>query len=239
MNSIIHRASTRGIANFGWLKSRHTFSFGNYYDPDRMGFGKLRVINDDIVSPSQGFGTHPHENMEIISIPISGSLKHKDTMGNDFVIGSEEIQVMSAGTGIAHSEYNNSKSEDVHFLQIWVLPLHNNIEPQYDQKRFDLNERKNKIQLIVSPDGRENSVRINQNAFFSLVDLEKSKTITYEKKNLEHGVYVFMIDGDINVNLANENISLQSRDGLGVVSTDDLSFNASEYSKILIIEVPL
>jgi len=177
----LHKADTRGIANHGWLNSHHTFSFASYFNPERMGFGTLRVINDDVVAPSMGFGTHPHQNMEIISLPLRGALKHKDTMGNSHVIKKGEVQAMSAGTGVSHSEYNNSKTEDVNFLQIWVMPKKLNIAPNYSQKEFSAEQRKNKFQLVVSPDGRENTVSINQDAFFSLSDLKEGKTIEYKE----------------------------------------------------------
>jgi redox-sensitive bicupin YhaK (pirin superfamily) len=166
METVLHKSNTRGVADHGWLNSYHSFSFANYYNPERMGFGALRVINDDTVAPSMGFGTHPHRDMEIISIPLSGELKHKDTIGNDFVIKPGEVQTMSAGTGIMHSEYNNSEKDDVNFLQIWVMPKQNGIAPAYSQKDFNSEERENAFQLVVSPDGRNNSATINQDAFF-------------------------------------------------------------------------
>jgi quercetin 2,3-dioxygenase len=180
MNTILHKADSRGKAYHGWLESNFSFSFANYYNPKRMGFGALRVINDDIIAPSMGFGTHPHRDMEIISVPIYGSLRHKDTLGNEYAIKKGEIQTMSAGYGIYHSEYNNSDKEDANFLQIWVLPKKLGIQPTYSQKQFEENQRKNKFQLIVSPDGRENSASINQDAFFSLSQLEKGKTLEYK-----------------------------------------------------------
>lgn len=235
MKNILHKANTRGVADHGWLHSHHTFSFANYFNPNRMGFGVLRVINDDIVAASKGFGTHPHQNMEIISVPLKGSLKHKDTMGNDFVISKGEVQAMSAGTGIAHSEYNNSSEDDVNFLQIWVQPKEMNIEPRYSQKQFSEIDRVNKFQLVVSPDGREESVKINQDAFFSLVKLEKGVELKYEKYLESNGIYFFLLDGHLNLN----GEVLEKRDGLGVQIEDGITLRADEASELLIMEVPL
>ena len=235
MSFTLHKADTRGIANHGWLKSHHTFSFASYYNPERMGFGALRVINDDQVAPTMGFGTHPHQNMEIISIPLSGSLEHKDTMGNEYVIRRGEVQAMSAGTGIAHSEYNHSSSEDVKFLQIWVLPKKLNITPQYSQKEFLEKERENKFQLVVSPDGRNGSVSINQDAFFSLVNLKKDSHIEYNKYIESNGVYFFVLEGELEV----DNKLISSRDGLGVSNKDGLNLNSSKDTQLLVMEVPM
>jgi len=189
MQPMYHDNQSRGLADHGWLKSRHTFSFADYYNPERMNFGILRVLNDDIVTPSMGFGTHPHENMEIISIPLSGSLRHQDSMGNKHIISTGEVQIMSAGSGITHSEYNNSPSGDVNFLQIWVLPKERDITPRYDQKVFDEGNRKNRFQLLVSPENSDKTVLINQDAWFSLADIEAEKQVTYEKNNKKNGVY--------------------------------------------------
>ncbi len=231
----VHKANTRGEANHGWLKSQHTFSFASYYNPERMSFGTLRVINDDIIAPTMGFGTHPHQNMEIISVPISGSLRHKDTMGNEYVIKKGEIQTMSAGSGIAHSEYNASDNEDANFLQIWVLPKKMNITPQYSQKLFSTKERENDFQLVVSPDGRKGSAQINQDAFFSLATIDTGKELNYSKYKSDNGVYFFVIDGSLQVGEDN----LNKRDGLGIENQDNLKITANEKSEILIMEVPL
>lgn len=235
MKNKIHKSNERGVADHGWLHSNHTFSFGSYHNPDMMGFGALRVINDDIVHPSMGFNTHPHNDMEIISIPLRGSLKHKDTMGNDFVIKKGEIQVMSAGTGIAHSEFNNSQSDDVNFLQIWVMPKKQGITPSYDQKEFSMEERKNDFQLIVSPDGRENSVLINQDAYFSQLSLNESNDVEYGLYEHNNGVYVFVIEGEVEVN----GEKLTRRDGFAVEGAKKLSFKGLTNSEVLIMEVPL
>ena len=235
METTLHRANTRGKANHGWLNSHHTFSFANYYNPERMGFGALRVINDDVVAAAKGFGTHPHSNMEIISVPLKGSLKHEDTMGNKTVIKTGEIQVMSAGTGIAHSEYNNSADEEVNFLQIWVLPKEDDVEPGYGQKEFHREDRLNRSQLVISPDGRDGSLKINQDAFFSQLSLEKGKSVDYKLYSPNNGVYLFVIDGSLKLGEA----VLQARDGLGMSGEQHFSLSAEQDSEVLIMEVPL
>ena len=233
--SILHLSETRGRADFGWLKSRHTFSFADYYNPSRMNFGALRVLNDDRILGGTGFGTHPHQNMEIISIPISGGLQHEDSFGHNQVIQQGEVQVMSAGTGIAHSEFNASPTEEAQFLQIWILPKKLNIQPRYDQKKFDLIERKNKFQLVVSNDGRDGSLKINQDAFLSLVDIEEGTSLTYSKKMAQNGVYFFLIDGEADVGGEN----LRPRDAVGFKNTDHIEAKALQPSQLLVIEVPL
>ncbi|MFG1492788.1 pirin family protein [Halobacteriovorax sp. ZH4_bin.1] len=235
MTNVLHRADSRGYAEHGWLKSNHTFSFANYYDPERIHFGTLRVINDDVVAPGEGFSTHPHRNMEIISIPLKGSLHHQDTIGNDFIIRKGEIQVMSAGSGISHSEYNNSDREEVHFLQIWVLPKEHNIRPSYSQKYFKESGRRGEFQLIVSPDGRDNSVTINQNAFFSLANLEEGQNLTYKKFLKSNGVYLFVIDGEVRIN----DLTLSKRDGLGIDPDNNIGLKSLNDSEVLVMEVPM
>lgn len=235
MKTTLHKANTRGAADHGWLKSHHTFSFANYFDQNRMGFGVLRVINDDVVSPGKGFGTHSHKNMEIISIPLRGSLKHKDTMGSDFVIKKGEIQIMTAGTGVSHSEYNNSAEEDVNFLQIWVLPKKHDITPNYSQKEFAEEKRENQFQLVASPDGRQNSVEMNQDAFFSLSKLDKGENISYSKYLSANGVYVFLLEGELSVN----DQALSKRDGLGIEGAEKIEFQASRDSEVLVMEIPM
>lgn len=234
MKAIYHENESRGLADHGWLLSRHTFSFANYHDPQRMNFGLLRVLNDDIVKPTMGFGTHPHDNMEIISIPLSGSLRHQDSMGNIHTISAGEVQVMSAGSGLTHSEYNNSSSDDVNFLQIWVLPKEINIAPRYDQKVFDAVNRKNRFQLLVSPQASEESVRINQNAWFSLVDIEAEQQVTYEKKDIKNGVYFFAIEGNVSIG----GHKMHRRDGLGLTYGEDSPVEAITNAQLLAIEVP-
>ncbi len=236
MKTIFHKSTDRGHANHGWLDSHHSFSFAHFYDPEKIHFGALRVLNDDIVQGGMGFGTHPHDNMEIISIPLSGDLEHKDSMGNTGVIRQNDVQIMSAGTGIQHSEYNKNKDRLVNFLQIWVFPKKKNIKPRYDQKTLDPNDRKNKLQVIVSPDGTtEDSVKINQDAWFSLADLDAGKSVQYDLRDKTHGVYAFVIDGDVSIN----GQALNKKDGLGVSDTESLSITADSNSKLLLMEVPM
>ena len=234
MKTILHKANTRGHANFGWLNSYHTFSFGQYHDPSRIHFGTLRVLNDDTVAAGMGFGKHPHDNMEIVSIPLSGDLHHNDSTGRDKIIRQGDVQIMSAGSGIAHSEMNANKDKEVKFLQIWVLPKEKNIEPRYEQKSFIHEDRLNKIHTVVAPDD-EKAVRINQDAWFSLADLT-SATITQYKIHKEgNGVYVFVLKGNVTIN----NLSLETRDGLGVSETDILTIKADSDAEILLIDRPM
>ncbi len=235
MNKVIHRAKDRGSADHGWLKSFHTFSFANYHNPQMMGFGTLRVINDDTIEAGHGFGTHPHRDMEIISVPLEGALEHKDSMGNQFVIKKGEIQVMSAGTGITHSEYNHSKEEVAKLLQIWVLPKNKGIEPRYEQRAFAVEQRQNKFQLIVSGDGEGDSLKINQAAAFALANLQEGKSVAYKLKNAEHGVYLFVISGEVGV--ADE--KLGSRDAIALTSVADVSVKALKEAEVLLMEVPM
>ena len=235
-NTVLHKADTRGHANHGWLDSHHTFSFANYYNPERMHFGVLRVLNDDIVAPGRGFGTHPHDNMEIISIPLSGDLEHKDSMGNTTVIKQGDIQVMSAGTGIQHSEYNKNQDKDVRFLQIWLFPNQGNVTPRYDQLSLDTEKMKNKLLQVLSPDADDEGVWIHQEAWFSLGHLDKDIKTTYTLKNKDkNGVYAFVIDGDVTVN----GQSLNKRDGLGIWSVDKLDISADSNARLLLMEVPM
>ena len=230
----IHKADSRGSANISWLEAKHTFSFADYYDPKRIHFGVLRVLNDDIIAPSKGFGTHPHDNMEIISIPISGSLKHKDIMGNEAIIKQGEVQVMSAGSGITHSEFNASDTDPVNLLQIWIIPKEKNVEPRYDQKDFSGSQKANTFQLVISPDGRDESLMIHQNAFFSLSTLEAGKQITYTPYAEENGLYLFVINGEVGI----DNDILSSRDGAAFTTYSELILNAKTASRVLIMEVP-
>lgn len=235
MKTTLHKAATRGHANHGWLDSHHTFSFASYHNPQRVRFGLLRVLNDDIVQPGKGFGTHPHDNMEIVSIPLSGELAHKDSTGNEHVINTGDVQIMSAGSGLNHSEYNASHKEEVNFLQIWVFPKERDIQPRYDQKTFSTAERNNKFQTVVSPEKNSNSLWINQDAFFSLASIEKGKDISYNIIKKGNGVYLFVIEGSVNVTGEN----LEKRDGLGIEDTDNVIVTAKENSEILVIEVPM
>lgn len=235
MKKILHRSETRGDANHGWLHSKHTFSFANYYDPQRMNFGVLRVLNDDKVSGGMGFGTHPHQNMEIISIPLSGDLEHQDSMGNTTVIKEGDIQVMSAGTGVQHSEYNKNKDEEVRFLQIWVIPHTQNVDPRYDQITLKKEDRKNKLQQVLSPNKEDAGVWIHQDAWFNMVDLDADKAVTYDFNLASNGLYIFVLEGSVEV--ADE--KLERRDGLGIFDTQSIILKASEQASVLLMEVPL
>lgn len=234
-NTILHKADTRGDADHGWLHSRHTFSFANYYDPSRMHFGALRVLNDDYVAPGMGFGTHPHDNMEIISIPLEGDLEHKDSMGNVAVIRHGDIQVMSAGTGIRHSEYNKNDDQPVKFLQIWVFPNKRNVTPRYDQITLNTEDRKNRFQQIVSPNPDDEGVWIHQNAWFHMADLEKGTSLDYTIKGEGNGLYVFVLAGDVAV----EGQELNSRDGFGIWDVNKVNFSATGNTSLLLMEVPM
>lgn len=235
MKTIIHKAGTRGHANHGWLNSYHTFSFAGYHDPSRVNFGALRVLNDDIVQGGRGFGQHPHDNMEIISIPLKGALEHGDNTGGHGIIKSGEVQIMSAGSGIAHSEKNASATEAVNFLQIWVFPKERNIQPRYDQKLFSADERINKFQTVVSPEKNGKSLWINQDAWFSLGKLKAGFSTEYKLNNKTSGVYAFVLEGDVTIS----DQKLNKRDGLGVWDTDKLSIAADSEAEVLLIEVPM
>ncbi|HET9824665.1 MAG TPA: pirin family protein [Chitinophagaceae bacterium] len=236
MKSILHKASSRGHANHGWLDSYHTFSFAGYYDPQRIHFGALRVLNDDTVAGGMGFGAHPHDNMEIISIPTSGDLEHMDNMGNVQVIKQGDVQVMSAGTGVQHSEKNKNSNMPVKFFQIWVFPKQKNVQPRYDQKTFSDADKHNKLLTVVSPLGTEDGgVQVHQDAWFSLGKLDKDFTTTYSLKNKENGVYAFVIEGDVTIN----GERLNRRDGLAITDTNMLDIKADNDAEILLMEVPV
>ncbi len=235
MKTTLHKAESRGYADHGWLKTRHTFSFASYYDPSRVRFGLLRVLNDDIIEGGMGFGTHPHDNMEIVTIPLEGVLAHKDSMGTKQTLKPGEIQIMSAGSGLTHSEFNNSETEKINLLQIWVFPKERNIEPRYDQKVFEASERKNKFQTVVSPVQENSAMWINQDAYFSLANIDKGKNLKYDIKFEGNGVYLFVIKGSISA--AGE--TLDKRDAIGVEETNSLEISALENSEILVIEVPM
>ena len=235
-NSILHKANTRGTANHGWLNSKHSFSFANYYNPERMNFGVLRVLNDDIVDGGMGFGTHPHQNMEIISIPLEGVLEHKDSMGNVAIIQKGDIQILSAGTGITHSEYNKNKDSRVEFLQIWVFPNQQNVVPRYDQLSLKLEDRHNKLQQILSPDRYDDGVWIHQNAWFHLGKFDADFSTEYALKSENNGVYCFVLKGDFTIN----GQVLNLRDGFGVWDIKSLAIVAnSQDAEILLMEVPM
>ncbi|MEY2901439.1 MAG: hypothetical protein RLY89_545 [Bacteroidota bacterium] len=234
MKTVLHLAATRGHANFGWLDSYHSFSFGHYYDPERVHFGALRVLNDDTVSAGMGFGKHPHDNMEIVSIPLSGDLHHKDSTGRDEIIREHDVQIMSAGSGIAHSEYNANKDKPVKFLQIWVMPKEQNIEPRYEQKSFKPENRVNQLLTVVAPDNEE-AVWINQDAWFSLGNFTKDFSTSYQLKKSGNGVYIFVLEGSLEV--AGQTIG--TRDGLGISELESLDIKASTDAQIVLIEIPM
>jgi quercetin 2,3-dioxygenase len=233
--SVLHKSETRGDADHGWLHSRHTFSFADYYDPERINFGMLRVLNDDTVQAGMGFGTHPHNNMEIISIPLEGDLEHKDSMGNVSVIKHGDVQVMSAGTGITHSEYNKNKDIPVKFLQIWVIPAKRNVTPRYDQITLNVDDRHNKLQQILSPNPDDEGVWIYQNAWFHLGKFDKGFSSDYTLKSKGNGVYAFILSGKVAIN----DQELTSRDGYGIWDVDKLKIKADPEAEFLLMEVPM
>lgn len=235
MQSVLHKADTRGHANHGWLDSHHTFSFANYYNPERVHFGVLRVLNDDVVAPGRGFSTHPHDNMEIISIPLEGDLEHKDSMGNVAVIRHGDVQVMSAGTGIFHSEYNKNQDQEVRFLQIWVFPNKKGVTPRYDQITLAEADSRNKLQQILSPNPDDAGVWIHQNAWFHLGNFDAGHSETYALKDPANGVYAFVLEG--NVTIAGQ--KLNTRDGFGVWDMNSLDITADTNAKLLLMEVPM
>lgn len=235
MKSVLHKANTRGGADHGWLKSQHSFSFANYYNPERMNFGVLRVLNDDVVAESQGFGTHPHDNMEIISIPLEGDLEHKDSMGNTSVIKEGDVQAMSAGTGIFHSEFNKNNDKLVKFLQIWVFPREREVTPRYDQVTLTDIETENRFYQVLSPNPDDQGVWIHQDAWFHLGKFEAGKEDTYEIKKKGNGVYAFVIDGDVTIGEQ----ALNKRDAYGVWDTEKITVKADSDAKVLLIDVPM
>lgn len=235
MNTVIHKAETRGQANHGWLNSHHTFSFANYHNPERMNFGVLRVLNDDRVQGGQGFGKHPHKNMEIISIPLEGDLEHNDSMGNVTVIKEGEVQVMSAGTGITHSEYNKNKDKEVKFLQIWVVPNTKNVPPRYDQISIRDIEKENTFYQILSPNKSDQGVWIHQDAWFHLGSFKKGVSDQYNIQKTGNGIYAFILDGAVEIN----GESLSKRDGIGVWNTASVTVKAEENARVLLMEVPM
>lgn len=233
--SVLHKAGTRGHANHGWLDSFHTFSFANYYNPERVHFGVLRVLNDDTVAPGRGFGTHPHDNMEIVSIPLSGDLEHKDSMGTSAVIKEGEIQVMSAGTGVYHSEFNKNDDKEVKFLQIWVFPNKRNVTPRYDQIKIGELVKNNEFSQILSPNKDDQGVWIHQDAWFQMGQFDKETSTDYKIKKSGNGVYAFVLEGGAEI----EGQELNKRDGMGIWDTDSVKIKASAGAKILLMDVPM
>ncbi|MDR2222076.1 MAG: pirin family protein [Flavobacteriaceae bacterium] len=234
-NSIIYKADSRGYANHGWLESYHTFSFANYRNNDRVHFGVLRVVNDDRVAAGMGFGTHPHENMEIVSIPLSGNLSHRDDMGNGTIITTDEIQVMSAGTGVEHSEFNPDENNETRFLQIWLFPNKLHVEPRYDQQKLSKADRQNKWDQILSPNKEDKGVWIHQNAWFSMSDLERGKSLSYQLNDKTNGVYLFVLEGSITL----DDVVLDRRDAIGFWNREKFEITASTDAHLLLMEVPM
>jgi redox-sensitive bicupin YhaK (pirin superfamily) len=235
MKTVLHRSDSRGRAEHGWLHSRHTFSFAEYYNPERMGFGALRVINDDVVAPGMGFGAHAHDNMEIISIPLNGLLRHEDSTGKTQMIRPGEVQIMSAGTGLTHSEYNASTTEQLNFLQIWVIPKQRDIEPRYQQQEFPIANLEDRLQAVAAPDSEGGAMWINQDAWISLGNFNAGRRDTYRLHAEVNGVYVFVIEGGAEV--AGER--LDRRDGLGITESRDVEIAITTSCRLLVIEVPL
>ncbi len=235
MKKAFHAANTRGNANHGWLNANHSFSFANYHNPERMNFGALRVLNDDTIAPGMGFGTHPHENMEIITIPLEGDLEHKDSMGNIGVINEGEIQVMSAGTGVHHSEYNKNADQAVKVLQLWVFPKKQNVTPRYDQMSVRDLKKPNDFYQVLSPNSEDAGMWVHQDTWFHLGEFDVEKSLDYTLKKPGNGVYVFVIEGSFNV----EGENLKKRDAIGIWETDSINFTAQSESKVLLVEVPM
>ena len=234
-NTVLHKANERGHADHGWLNAYHSFSFANWYNPDKVQFGVLRVLNDDTVAAGMGFGTHPHDNMEIITIPLEGDLAHKDSMGNEEIIKFGDVQVMSAGTGIRHSEFNPNEDKRSKLLQIWLFPNKRNVEPRYQQITLDVKDRQNKLQQILSPNPEDAGVWIHQDAWFHMGKFEKGITETYTVKRNENGVYAFIISGTVTIN----GQTLETRDALGITNTEKMEITATSDAEILLMDVPM
>ena len=235
MKTNLFKASDRGSADYGWLKPNYYFSFSQYHNPAKVHFGLLRVLNDDFIAGGGKFQTHPHDNMEIVTIPFTGALHHKDSTGGEGVIKAGDIQIMSAGTGVQHSEANASETDPVTLFQIWVFPKENNIKPRYDQRNFDVNDRNNKWQIVVSPKAEDAALWINQDARFSLAKLDAGNTLTYENGFKGNGVFLVVINGSVKVN----DIELGKRDAVGIYDTDSFTITASTAAELLAIEIPM
>jgi redox-sensitive bicupin YhaK (pirin superfamily) len=235
MQTVLFKANERGTADYGWLKANYYFSFGQYHNPQKVHFGALRVLNDDVVAGGGGFPTHPHDNMEIVTIPHTGALAHKDSTGGNGIIQAGDVQIMSAGSGVQHSEFNSSATEAVNLFQLWVFPKERNITPRYDQRTFDVSERKNKWQIVVSPIEADNALWINQDAIFLLTNLDKSNTINYTNAFEGNGVFLIVIKGSVTVN----DITLTNRDAIGVYDANSFDIVANEGAELLAVEVPM
>ena len=235
MKMNIQRAEERGGANHGWLNAKHYFSFASYHNPEKVHFGLLRVLNDDTIAAGAGFPPHPHDNMEIVTIPLSGALQHKDNTGGAGVIKAGDVQIMSAGTGVQHSEFNASKTEEATLFQVWIFPKERNIKPRYDQRSFDINERINQWQVVVSPNDTDNALWINQDARFSLTKLEAGKSLFYKNAFKGNGIYLVVVNGSIEV----DGEQFNKRDAVGISETDEFNITASEDSELIAIEIPM
>ncbi|HMX79474.1 MAG TPA: pirin family protein [Ferruginibacter sp.] len=235
MTTKLYRAADRGTADYGWLKPNYYFSFAQYWDPQKVHFGLLRVLNDDFVAGGGGFPTHPHDNMEIVTIPLTGALQHKDSTGGQGVIKAGDVQIMSAGTGVQHSEFNDSKTDPVTLFQVWVFPKVKNIKPRYDQRSFDTADRKNQWQLVVSPLETDNALWINQDARFALASLDAGKELRYTTAFKGNGIFLVVVNGSVEVN----GQVLNKRDAAGIAETDSFTVTATESAELLAIEVPM
>lgn len=237
MKKILHPAATRGTADYGWLKANYSFSFSNFYDPNRLGFGKLRVLNDDFIAPAMGFSKHPHANMEIVTIPQTGALRHKDSMGFSEVIQSGEIQIMSAGSGVEHSEVNASTTQPISLFQIWVIPETQNVEPRYAQEKIAPLLVENELTTIVYPKEKaiNTELYVHQQAYFNMGDFTEDTKTTYTLHNQNHGAYIFVISGTVFV----DSEKLTDRDAIGVWETESIELDIKKNSRILLIEVPM
>lgn len=235
MRTVIHKAAERGAADHGWLNAKHSFSFAGYHNPDKVHFGALRVLNDDIIAGGGGFPTHPHDNMEIVTIPLTGALQHKDSTGGEGVIQAGDVQIMSAGTGVRHSEFNASATESVNLFQCWLFPKEVNIKPRYDQRTFALEDRVNKWQIVVSPLEDDKALWINQDARFLLTKIEAGKELPYSNAFTGNGVYIMVINGAVTIG----GHELTKRDAIGVSEADSFTIVASTDAELLAIEVPM
>ena len=235
MKSVFHPSDSRGYANHGWLEARHSFSFASWHQPDRLHFGALRVLNDDIIQGGMGFGTHPHDNMEIVTIPLKGDLEHKDSMGNSAVIREGDIQVMSAGTGVQHSEYNNSPDKEINLFQLWLFPNKQNVKPRYDQLPIRSLHQKNKFFQILSPSANDQGVWIHQDAWMHILDADQGQSFDYVLQSPENGVYLIVIEGEVEV----DNKTLFRRDAIGIWETDKLTIKTKTDAELLLVQVPM
>jgi len=236
MKTTLHKSNTRGSADHGWLKTNFTFSFADYYNPERIHFGKLRVLNDDTIAPGKGFGLHPHDNMEIITIPLAGAVKHTDNTGGNEIISRGQVQVMSAGTGIWHSEFNASDSEELSLLQIWIFPDQNGLKPRYETQTYDFKQLSNELKLVAGSSKLEGShLKINQQAYVSFGKMDHGQQLTYSFYIPGNGAYIFLIEGHLSI----DNNTLERRDGIGIEDTNQLNFESLEKSEFVIFEIPM